>query len=31
MGFIDDQDDPSAAFVFFRGEQALSLSDQLGL
>ena len=31
MGFIDDQHDPSAAFVFFSGEQTLRLSNQLGL
>ena len=31
MGFIDDQDDSSPSFVFFRGEQALGLGNQLGL
>ena len=30
MGFVNHQDDPSPAFVFFSGEQALGLGDQLG-
>src|SRR5712691_10758817 len=30
MGFVDHQNDPSATFVFFCGEQALGLGDQLG-
>jgi hypothetical protein len=30
MGFVDHQDDPAAAFVFFCGQEALGLGDQLG-
>jgi hypothetical protein len=27
MGFVDHQDDPAAAFVFFGSEQALGLGN----
>jgi hypothetical protein len=30
MGFVDHQDDPAAAFVFFCGQEALCRGDQLG-
>jgi len=27
MGFVDHQDDPAAAFVFFGGQEALCLGN----
>jgi hypothetical protein len=31
VGFVQDDDDSSAAFVFFGGEQLADLRDQAGL